>query len=268
MRYLVGIDLGRRTVVAFTDLDAEGAGRAPRAHAVRSRAIRGNQAKSRHARCSLQPATIPPPANWLSTTSCCLAEHRTPGLESPRSNGALARELGSARGPSRNQRQSWLSHRSVGQTGERLKKSPKFRRCMRRQLSRSRAGCMELSLPAQPLHEREGVIVAVPAWLDQRAHAGGGTEWQEWRACGPDKGPAGSCYDWLSRHQDDLNRLLEGIRLLLVCDVGGGTSDFTLIKVEPGEPIPRLAFHGRSPDAGRRRTWTWHWPCPWPRAPS
>jgi len=37
--------------------------------------------------------------------------------------------------------------------------------------------------------------------------------------------PQAACYDWLHRHQGDVAAALGEARLLLVCDVGGGTTD-------------------------------------------
>lgn len=44
--------------------------------------------------------------------------------------------------------------------------------------------------------------------------------------------PLAACYDWHMRHAEDAARILDGTRLLLVCDVGGGTTDLSLISVQ------------------------------------
>ena len=56
--------------------------------------------------------------------------------------------------------------------------------------------------------------------------------------------PQAVCYDWLRRHAGSIKQELSNVRLLLVCDVGGGTTDLTLIKVEPAEPEPKLTRIG------------------------
>jgi hypothetical protein len=56
--------------------------------------------------------------------------------------------------------------------------------------------------------------------------------------------PQAACYDWLHRHQQELDDLLAEIRLLLVCDVGGGTTDLTLIQVEATETGPQFTRIG------------------------
>ena len=52
--------------------------------------------------------------------------------------------------------------------------------------------------------------------------------------------PQAVCYDWLRRHLGNIDQALANIRLLLVCDIGGGTTDLTLIQVERGRPEPKL----------------------------
>lgn len=53
--------------------------------------------------------------------------------------------------------------------------------------------------------------------------------------------PQAAFYDFISRHHGDLADALRDVRLVLVVDVGGGTSDFTLIEVkaEPAAPVLR-----------------------------
>jgi molecular chaperone DnaK (HSP70) len=44
--------------------------------------------------------------------------------------------------------------------------------------------------------------------------------------------PQAAFYCWLSSHESTWRRILKGLSMVLVCDVGGGTTDFTLIKVD------------------------------------
>lgn len=56
--------------------------------------------------------------------------------------------------------------------------------------------------------------------------------------------PQAAFYSWLARYGGRLDDALEGLRLILVVDVGGGTTDLTLIRVtrENGEPeLSRVA---------------------------
>ncbi len=56
--------------------------------------------------------------------------------------------------------------------------------------------------------------------------------------------PQAVCYDWLRRHAGSIKPSLADSRLLLVCDVGGGTTDLTLIKIEQGAGEPQLTRIG------------------------
>jgi hypothetical protein len=56
--------------------------------------------------------------------------------------------------------------------------------------------------------------------------------------------PQAAFYDFTARHRDTLAKALTGVRLVLVVDVGGGTTDFSLVKVAmlpEGPAMQRLA---------------------------
>jgi len=52
--------------------------------------------------------------------------------------------------------------------------------------------------------------------------------------------PQAALYDWLFRHRNTLAKDLANARLVLVCDVGGGTTDLSLVRVEMQGGEPRL----------------------------
>jgi len=54
--------------------------------------------------------------------------------------------------------------------------------------------------------------------------------------------PQAAFYAWLDRHAADWERHVEPGQKILVCDIGGGTSDFTLIRVRRGEG-GKVQFH-------------------------
>ena len=54
--------------------------------------------------------------------------------------------------------------------------------------------------------------------------------------------PQAAFYAWIYAHSDDWERRVTPGQKILVCDIGGGTSDFTLIRVR-GEADGRVRFH-------------------------
>ncbi|HVV70964.1 MAG TPA: Hsp70 family protein, partial [Verrucomicrobiae bacterium] len=96
--------------------------------------------------------------------------------------------------------------------------------------------------PAAPLQDQE-VVITVPASFDEVARALTVTAA---RQAGLEKftlleEPQAAFYDFISRHRSCLATALDEVRLVLVVDVGGGTSDFTLVQVgvSPEGPIMR-----------------------------
>ncbi|MEQ1559391.1 MAG: Hsp70 family protein [Methyloglobulus sp.] len=95
--------------------------------------------------------------------------------------------------------------------------------------------------PHAPL-EKQNIVITVPASFDEAARsltllAAKNAGFTDVRLL---EEPQAVCYDWLRRHEDNVGKSLANIRLLLICDIGGGTTDLTLIKVEPGQPEPKL----------------------------
>jgi hypothetical protein len=96
--------------------------------------------------------------------------------------------------------------------------------------------------PDAPLAEQE-VILTVPASFDEAAReltVGAAREAGLPRIRLLEE-PQAAFYDFLNQHPDDLGAALAGARLVLVVDVGGGTTDLTLVRVDalPAGP-PRL----------------------------
>lgn len=96
--------------------------------------------------------------------------------------------------------------------------------------------------PEAPLAAQE-VVITVPASFDEVARALTVTAA---RQAGLEKftlveEPQAAFYDFTARHRHDLAAALEGVRLVLVVDVGGGTTDFTLVQVgvSPEGPVLR-----------------------------
>ncbi|MCI0571595.1 MAG: hsp70 family protein [Myxococcaceae bacterium] len=104
------------------------------------------------------------------------------------------------------------------------------------------ARAWDFTHPEVPLAKQE-VVITVPASFDEAARALTVTAA---RRAGMEKftlleEPQAAFYDYTARHRTDLERVLEGVRLVLVVDVGGGTTDFTLVHagVSPEGPMLR-----------------------------
>ncbi|MCG8640527.1 MAG: hsp70 family protein [Desulfobacterales bacterium] len=52
--------------------------------------------------------------------------------------------------------------------------------------------------------------------------------------------PLAAFYSWLIDHESDWQDIVKPNDLILVCDVGGGTTDFSLISLKPSEGSPRF----------------------------
>ncbi|MDZ7858762.1 Hsp70 family protein [Sphaerotilus sp.] len=86
--------------------------------------------------------------------------------------------------------------------------------------------------PDAPL-DAQTVVLTVPASFDEAARA---LTLQAARLAGLPtltlvEEPQAAFQDWLFRHRETLATALAGVRRVLVCDVGGGTTDFSLIDV-------------------------------------
>ncbi len=87
-------------------------------------------------------------------------------------------------------------------------------------------------IPTQPLAQQD-VVLTVPASFDEEARELTVTAARE---AGIEKltlleEPAAAFYSWIVNHLAQSQKSLFDGQVVLVCDVGGGTSDFTLIRV-------------------------------------
>lgn len=242
-RYVVGIDLGTtHTVVAYAD------GGDP--SRIELFPLEQLVAPGQIAERPLLPSVrYHPAAGELAEADNALpwpVEEMAPGCRPV--IGELARQLGSrSRGRLVASAKSWLCHSGVDRTADILpwgapdevpKVSPveasaSFLRHVRCAWNRH--------FREHPLEAQE-LVVTIPASFDDAARAL--TVEAARRAGLPNvrllEEPQAACYDFLWTHRGRLTETLEGVSLLLVCDVGGGTTDFTLIRVVAGGPEPRL----------------------------
>jgi molecular chaperone DnaK (HSP70) len=240
-RYIVGIDLGTtNTVVAFADTRAAGSTAAPRAQVfpLPQWVAAGEVA----ARPSLPSARYQASEEELPEARTLHADG-APGVL-----GALALDLG-ARVPSRlvTSAKSWLCHGAVdrrapilpwGAPAEVSKISPVDASAS--YLAHVR-GAWDAEHDAHPLAEQE-VVLTVPASFDEAARA---LTLDAAKLAGLPKvrlveEPLAAFYRFLGEHQADLAGALGDVKLVVVVDCGGGTTDLTLIRVEQRESGPRM----------------------------
>ncbi|SAK41411.1 chaperone heat-shock protein [Caballeronia glebae] len=168
-------------------------------------------------------------------------------MEAPAVIGRFARSLG-AQVPGRlvSSAKSWLSHAAVDRLAPILpwgadedveKISPVIASAS--YLAHVHAAWNE-RFPDAPL-DTQDVVLTVPASFDEGARA---LTLEAARMAGLEKlrlleEPQAAFYDWLFHHRETLAGELASTRLVMIVDVGGGTTDLTLIQVamENGEPV-------------------------------
>lgn len=240
-RYIIGIDLGTtNSALAYVDLAAEGAG---------PRLIRFLEVPQLTAPGELRHRPILPSFLYLpgpyelpaGSTSLPWALERAYTVgEFAREQGALVpgRLVASAK--------SWLCHGGVDRTAAILpwavgpevdKISPveastrylqHLREAWNETVAKGRAGYRL---------EEQLIILTVPASFDEVARELTVTAAQD--AGLPRvilvEEPLAAFYAWLSRHEADWESWMQEGQVILVCDVGGGTTDFTIIAVRRGD---------------------------------
>jgi len=242
-RFIVGIDLGTtHTVVAYADTHGSSADEPPRIHTF---PVEQLVAPGEVAERDMLPSVRYHPAEGELREG-----DRDGGLATEDFGvvGQLALTLG-ARTPGRlvASAKSWLSHAAVDRTAAILpwgapadvtKISPVGASASYLRHVRS---AWDRAHPDDALDAQE-IVLTVPASFDEAARALTLTAARE--AGLPQlrlvEEPQAAFYDWLDRHRDDLEEAIAGVQLAIVVDVGGGTTDLTLIQVELRETGPRL----------------------------
>ncbi|TAN49509.1 MAG: molecular chaperone DnaK, partial [Methylococcaceae bacterium] len=243
---MVGIDLGTsHTALAYADL-RQGAQAEVQLFPIEQLVGPGATAR----RPLLPSVRYHPAADELSAQDCALPWRDEP-FSDPVPNAVLgewARALGAkTHGRLLTSAKSWLSHGAAeraaailpwGAPEDVAKVSPVLASAS--YLAHLRAD-WNRRFPDAPLQQQD-VVVTVPASFDEAARA---LTMEAARLAGLPavrllEEPMAVCYDWLWSHKADLRAQLAGSRLLLVVDVGGGTTDLTLIRVEHGGTAPRL----------------------------
>ncbi len=249
-KYIVGIDLGTtNTVVAYADLTQQ-AGLDRIKLLQIDQLVAPGQVKASALLPSVRYHGAP---GEFAPGQCDL-----PWMQDAAEDGAalvigqLARKLG-AQVPGRLvvSAKSWLSHASVDRLAPILpwgapvevgKVSPVAASASYLAHVRS---CWNTQFPDHPLEQQE-LVLTVPASFDEGARV-------LTMAAARQAGlltlrlleePQAVFYDWLFRHQGTLAVDLAATRLVLVCDVGGGTTDLSLIEVAVHDGVPQLTRVG------------------------
>ena len=247
-RYVVGFDLGTtNSAVTYVDTAEE-------PWQVRTFAVPQLVAAGQHeARETLPSFYYQPAVGEMSPAALRLpwTEKGTPASEAlPHVVGVFAREHG-AEAPGRlvNSAKSWLCHSGVDRTAallpwhgaadvERL--SPV--EVSARYLAHVRAA-WDHRFPSDPLAEQDFVLT-LPASFDEvareltvKAAALAGLP----RVVLIEE-PQAAFYAWIDHNRDRWDQLVKPGQKILICDIGGGTSDFTLIRVRRGEG-GKVQFH-------------------------
>ncbi|EGU53095.1 DnaK-like protein [Vibrio nigripulchritudo ATCC 27043] len=154
--------------------------------------------------------------------------------------GEWARELGAkVEGRQVSSAKSWLSHQAVDRRSEILpwagasdveKVSPLIASAS--YLNHIRQSWNHRN-PGNKLEDQD-VVVTVPASFDETARK---LTLEAAELAGLQKivlleEPQAVCYDWYARHQKTASDELKHLPLILVCDVGGGTTDLSLIEAK------------------------------------
>ena len=258
LRYAVGIDLGTsNTALAFAELGARDPGEAVRVFQVPQLTAPGEV----DARPLLPSHLYLPGPHELPEGALRLPWSRDPGVapaaaapeggaawssdQGPAAAvGAFARDQG-ARVAGRHvfSAKSWLCHAAVDRTAAILPwgapaEVPRLSpvEASARILAHLRAA-WDHAHPDAKLAEQE-LVITVPASFDESARA---LTLQAAASAGLPRPvlleePQAAFYDWTRRHREGLAAALGAARLLLVVDVGGGTTDLTLIEARPPPP--------------------------------
>lgn len=238
-RYLIGIDLGTtHTVVAYADLQNGADNAEPTLFEIEQLIAPGEVAR----RPLLPSFRYHPAPGELPEEQLVLPwrAQPLPGDDVLHVTGELARELGSkVEGRQIASAKSWLSHDKVDRSAQILpwaaaegvaKASPVVASAS--YLNHVRCAWNH-EHPEHPL-EHQAVVITVPASFDEAARSLTlqAADMAGYPAVTLLEEPQAVCYDWFHRHRDTAAQQLQQSRLLFVVDVGGGTTDLSLIRVK------------------------------------
>ncbi|HHP7233330.1 MAG TPA: Hsp70 family protein, partial [Desulfobacterales bacterium] len=244
-RFIVGIDLGTTNcAVSFLDTEADGLD----ARSIRNFPVLQMIAPGEVATAPVLPSFLYLPGEYDIAKDALV---RLWNEEAARFAGIFARDHG-AGVPDRlvSSAKSWLCHADVdrrarilpwGSSDEVPKVSPvtataAYLRHIRMVWNQARGDDEALHL------ENQLVVVTVPASFDEVARE---LTLEASKQAGLEEiilleEPLAAFYSWLMRHERNWRETVAPGQMILVCDVGGGTTDFTLIVLTDHEGSPRF----------------------------
>ncbi len=252
-RYVIGIDLGTtNSAIAYIDTRKYPTGGAGtiQTFTIPQLIAEGEIAE----RQGLPSSLYLSPGHELPAGSLDLpwAEHRDFAV------GIFARIQG-AKVPGRliSSAKSWLCHSGVdrkapilpwGDVGEVSKRSPVEASALYLRHMRDTWNHVIAGGDSTKRFEEQELILTVPASFDEVA--------RELTSEAAEKAglvhitlveePQAAFYSWIARHEADWDKIVGPGTVILVCDIGGGTTDFSLICVKEGEtgPVPERVAVG------------------------
>ena len=245
-KYLVGIDLGTtHTVVAYIEAAPSKLDQAIKIFDIEQLITLGEVAT----RALLPSVRYHPAEGELSDVDISFSPAAEKAVI-----GEAARFLGSkTQGRLVTSAKSWLSHPSVDHSANILPwgSSDEIEKVSPIDASASYLAHVRTvwgyKFPDAPL-EQQTIVITVPASFDEAARS---LTLEAAKIAGLTnisllEEPQAVCYDWLRRNAQTIKQALQNVKLLMVCDVGGGTTDLTLIKIEQGkaEAEPKLTRIG------------------------
>ncbi|MBY6196770.1 Hsp70 family protein [Vibrio hangzhouensis] len=236
-QYLVGIDLGTtNTVVAFCEIQDDLSNSPVELFEIDQLVGPGEVVRK-----PLLPSFRYHPAQQQVSESDLTLPWENTNVEGDIDNiiiGEWARELGAkVEGRQVSSAKSWLSHTAVDREDEIL---PWAGAQDVRKVSPVIASASYLNHIRQAWNHRhhynkledQDVVITVPASFDETARK---LTLKAAKLAGLPKvhlleEPQAVCYDWYARHKETASQELSQVPLILVCDVGGGTTDLSLIE--------------------------------------
>lgn len=236
-RFLVGIDLGTTNiVVAYSEITAD-----LRRSAVEIFPIDQSIGPGEVVRRAQLPAfRYHPAAQQFSPDHLALpwSQKSLDGDLEQVIIGEWARELGSkSEGRLITSAKSWLSHNAIDRHADVLPWGSDEQVAKTSPVTATASYLHHIRMswnfhhPSDPLEQQE-LVITVPASFDETARA---LTLEAAQRAGLGEiilleEPQAACYHWVEQHQDKASDLLADVPLTLVVDVGGGTTDFSLIQ--------------------------------------